>query len=146
MTIHEVLGYDACRRCPDMWVPHHLAVQTGGLCEACFVDNNREPLRHLEIVSRSGVIAMPISKRKRVKSRKTKRDKEAERAKAAAHKRLAAMFPDFYMMLLCEERSDRGLSPRPKNAAPLGHEDPTGEQTSAFLAVYHRLESIGEHP
>lgn len=126
-----------------MWVEHAFWVQTGGLCENCFVDNNREPLRSLEIVSRAGVVAMPTSRGKRYKQRKTKREKDAEKAKLAAMRRLAAMFPDFYMMLLCEERSDRGLAPRPKNAAPLGQWDPTGEQTRAFLAVYHQLESIG---
>jgi hypothetical protein len=142
----DVLGYDGCRRCADMWVPHWLWVQTGGLCDPCFVDNNREPLRALEIVSRAGVIAMPLGKRKRYKQRKTKRERDAEKAKTAAMRRLAAMFPDFYMILLAEERADRGLSPRPKNAAPLGYEDPSGEQTRAFLDVYHRLESIGETP
>lgn len=146
MPSHDVLGYDPCRRCPDMWVPAQLATQTGGLCERCFVDNNREPLRALEIVSRAGVIAMPLGKRKRYKQKRSRREKDAERAKLAAHRRLAAMFPDFYMILLAEERADRGLAPRPKNAAPLGHEDPTGEQTRAFLAVYHALESIGETP
>ena len=143
MTAHAVRGYSACRRCPDQWVPHNFWVQTGGLCDGCFVDNNRQPLRALEIVARSGVIAMPLSKQKRYKQRKTRRDKDAERAKLAAMRRLAAIFPDFYMALLCEERAARGLAPRPKNAAPLGHEDPTGEQTRAFLDVYHRLESIG---
>lgn len=143
MTAHAVRGYDACRRCPDQWVPHQFWVSTGGLCDPCFVDNNRQPLRALEIVARAGVIAMPLSKQKRYKQRKSRREKEAEKAKLAAYRRLAAIFPDFYMMLLAEERSDRGLSPRPKNAAPLGHDDPTGEQTRAFLDVYHRLEAIG---
>lgn len=124
-------------------MPSHLATQTGGLCEACFVDNNRKPLRALEIVARSGVVAMPLGKRKSYKQRKTRRERQAEKAKLAAYRRLAAIFPDFYLMLLSEERSDRGLSPRPRNAAPLGHEDPTGEQTRAFLDVYHRLEAIG---
>lgn len=126
-----------------MWVPHNFWVQTGGLCETCFVDNNRQPLRALEIVARSGIVAMPLTRRKRYKSRTTKRERDAEKAKVAAMKRLAAIFPDFYMTLLAEERADRGLSPRPKNAAPLGWDDPTGEQTRAFLALYHRLESIG---
>lgn len=127
-------------------MPSAFWTQTGGLCESCFVDNNREPLRRLEIVARSGVIAMPLGKRKRYKQRKTKKEKDAERAKLAAMRRLAAIFPDFYATLLAEERVNRGLSPRPKNAAPLGHDDPTGEQTRAFLAVYHALESIGETP
>lgn len=146
MPSHSPLGYDACRHCPDQWVPSHLWTQTGGLCEQCFVDNNREPLRKLEIVARSGVIAMPLGKRKVYKQKRTKREKDAEKAKTAAMKRLAAMFPDFFVILLAEERVDRGLTPRPKNAAPLGHEDPAGEATRAFLDVYHRLESIGEHP
>lgn len=146
MTAHELRGYDACRRCPDQWVPHHLSVQTGGLCEQCFVANNREPLRALEIVSRAGVIAMPPKRKKRYKTRTTKRERDAEKAKLAAYRRLAAIFPDFYQMLLAEERVDRGLSPRPKNAAPLGHEDPTGGTTREFLDVYHHLESMGEHP
>lgn len=124
-------------------MPSAFWTQTGGLCEQCFVDNNRQPLRALEIVSRSGVIAMPLGKRKRYKQRTTKRERDAEKAKLAAMRRLAAIFPDFYMMLLAEERCDRGLSPRPKNAAPLGHDDPTGEQTRAFLALYHALEANG---
>lgn len=139
-------GYDACRRCPDQWVAHAFWVATGGLCENCFVDNNREPLRQLEIVARAGVVAMPIGRRKRYKQRTTKRERDAEKAKLAAMRRLAAIFPDFYLMLLAEERVDRGLAPRPKNAAPLGWDDPTGEQTRAFLDVYHRLEAIGVEP
>lgn len=128
-----------------MWVPSAFWTQTGGLCEVCFVDANRVPLRKLEIVARSGVVAMPLTrKQKRYKSRKTKRERDAERAKLAAMRRLAAIFPDFFQILLAEERSDRGLSPRPKNAAPLGWDDPTGEQTRAFLAAYHDDESIGE--
>jgi hypothetical protein len=144
VTAHAVLGYDACRRCPEHWVEHAFWVRTGGLCEECFVVNNREPLRQLEIVSRAGVVAMPIGRKKRYKQRKTRREKDAEKAKLAAMRRLAAIFPDFYAMLLAEERVERDLSPRPKNAAPLGHEDPTGEQTRAFLDVYHRLEAMGE--
>lgn len=127
--------------CPDQWVTHEYARHHRGQCAKCFVDSGRELRRGLEVVARGATVRMPA--KRHTKSKVKVKNKANEKAKHLARKRLAAIFPDLYQILLAEERAALGLEPYPGDWDVRRGLDPSGEQTTAFAALYHHLEQNG---
>lgn len=140
--VDVVVGYVTCATCPDAWVAKDYASSHGGQCPECFVAGGRKIRRHLEVVGRGTTVKISTAK-PRKKVRTTPKNKQLEKAKDRARKRLAATFPDFYQILLAEERAAIGLPPYPKDWDARCGPDPSGEATGAFAALYHRLEQNG---
>lgn len=143
--VHEqasvVAGYVACVTCADRWVTREYARWHRGQCELCFIAAGRELRRGVEIVARGARVTLPTGRRHKTKVKA--KNKAGEKAKERARKRLAAMFPDLYQILLAEERAELGLTPYPGDWDVRRGEDPSGEQTQAFLALYHHLDERG---
>lgn len=121
------------------------ARHTGGVCDECFAGGKGPDLRRIEVVGRGYRIRVPL-RRPRLK-RPQPRDPnhhEAEKAKAAAAKRLKAIFPDLYDTLVAEERAKRGLKPWSTYAAVRYGWDPDSSQTIRFAEVYHALDRRGD--
>jgi len=86
------------------------------MCQDAFLETRGQRSATLELVGRGMRINIPVRNRrhrpkKPLTADQRARKKEAERAKEAARKRLAAMFPDLYDVLVAEERGLRGLEP-----------------------------------
>lgn len=58
-------------------------------------------------------------------------------------RRLRAIFPDLYDILLAEERAAAGLDPWPLGTALATGPDPDGSQTERFAILYHALQDRG---
>lgn len=98
------------------------------MCQEAFLETQGHRSATLELVGRGLRVRVPIRNRNRKHRKKdltpeqVRRKKQAEKAKAAARRRLAAMFPDLYDVLLAEERGDRGLEPWTTDMAVRGRD------------------------
>lgn len=118
---------------------------TGGICSNCFKGGKGPNLRVIEVVGRGYRIRIPLRKPQRSKWQpKDPNHHAAERAKARAHKRLKAIFPDLYDTLVAEERARLGLAPWPVVSAVRYGWDPDCKQTLEFAEVYHALHRQGD--
>lgn len=146
--VHDVVGYVTCLVCQDQLVITPVAGRTGGLCLDCFRARGNKPLRVIEIEARGTRIPIPLGRpqrvRKKVKTPEAKaRDRVVDKCKERAMKRLRAVFPDLYDILLAEERAAAGLDPWPLGTALRSGPDPDGSQTADFAAIYHALQDRG---
>lgn len=128
-----------------MWVRDEVAVRTNGECASCFQAHGAKKVTTIELVGRGMVIEIPrYRNRKRPPRRLSEQSANTKRlsdkAKRAARKRLAAMFPDCYDMLLAEERGLLGLEPWPTEIALRGG-DPTVEL--GFAEMMTELDARG---
>lgn len=144
---HDVAGYVVCDGCRNNIVLDVVARRTGNLCTDCLVAN-QGPLREIEIEARGTRLAIPAHPaRKRQKRKPTPeakaRDRVVDACKDRARKRLVALFPDLYDILLAEERANAGLEPWPLQAAVKAGPDPDGSQTVDFALLYHALDDRG---
>lgn len=106
-----------------MWVLDAIAARTNGLCADDHIAAGSPRIGPLELVGRGGKIQIPRGgrKRRRVDSEERKRSRHLARtARDRARKRLAAIFPDAYDMLVAEERGRLGLEPWTIDAAVRG--------------------------
>src|SRR5262245_52702498 len=109
-----VLGWRTCLLCPNL-VLNEVAARTGGICTDCFAGGKGPDTIRLEVIGRGFRARVP---RRRPSLKKRNQPKhpdhhKAEKAKAQAHKRLKAIFPDLYDTLVAEERARLGLHPWP---------------------------------
>lgn len=122
--VPDVVGYTICSHHGNHWVRDEVACRTGGMCPEAFAETHGQRSATLELVGRGMKIQIPVRKRRHKPKTKTPaqqaRKRESERAKDAARKRLAAMFPDLYDMLVADERAARGLEPWPTERAIRG--------------------------
>ncbi len=128
-----------------VWVRDEVAVRTGGECASCFQIHGSKKVTTIELVGRGMVIEIPRYRNRKRKSRPpteqaANKKRLSDKAKRAARKRLAAMFPDVYDMLLAEERGLLGLEPWPTEIALRGG-DPNIEL--GFAEMMTELESRG---
>ena len=149
MSVHEVnstLGYVLCARCHDSLVIEPVANRTGGICTTC-LEERGSPLTAIEVEARGARFQIPLGRRKRPPRKKSPEAKARERVvdkcKERAMKRLRAIFPDLYDILLAEERAAVGLDPWPLGTALRHGPDPDGSQTMAYAQMYHQPQDRG---
>lgn len=116
-------GYVLCVECDETWVRSEVAQRTSGRCPKCYaVDGSR--LAEIELVGRGMKVRVPVRGRRQTPRRRTEagreRRRQARAAKDAARKRLAAIFPDLFDVLVADERAARGLEPWPVEVAARG--------------------------
>lgn len=146
--VHEVVGYVVCVGCRDALVLDVTARRTGDLCVDCLAERG-EPLRHIEVEARGARLPIPLRATRPKRSHRTStpesraRERLVDKCKDRARKRLAAIFPDLYDVLLAEERAAVGLDPWSIDRALRAADDPDGNQTVEFAALYHALEEQG---
>jgi hypothetical protein len=108
-AVLDVQGYTQCSNCPELH-PKILLWRLGGVCPEC-IDAGIRPLRHLE-VEIEGRTALVKLRHRHSGSRGSKStSKQAEKARLAAQRRLAVLFPDLFDAILAEERAIRCLEP-----------------------------------
>jgi hypothetical protein len=145
---HDVVGYVLCDHCGDNLVLDIVARRSGNLCTPCYIDHGG-PRREIEIEARGARIPIRLGQptRKRTRSKPSPeakaREKQVDKCRDRARKRLQAMFPDLYDILLADERARVGLDPWPLAMAMRSGPDPDGSQTEAFARLYHLLEDRG---
>lgn len=146
--VHEIVGYVVCEGCGNDIVLDVVARRTGSLCTACFVERG-EPLRTIEVEARGARLPIPIERPDRRKRKKKPnpdakaRDRQLDKCKDRARRRLQAIFPDLYDVLLAEERAAAGFDPWPYGIALRCGPDPDGSLTTAFARLYHALDERG---
>jgi hypothetical protein len=137
-----VLGYSVCARCNQPELTEIVRV-TSGLCTACWRAGFTPPITLIEVMVSGERMAVNTAKRRK---RRTNRGRSETKAKAAqakrrAMRRLRAAFPDFYDMLVAEERARAGLDPYPWRR--LLNTGPGASETIDFAATYHALAEHG---
>ena len=142
---HLVEGYELCARGCETWVRAEVASRTAGACPECFAAEGGKVVRTAELIGRGMRVTIPLGdrpkRRKRELSEARKaRKREATRAADAARKRLAAMLPDLYDVVLADERASRGLEPWPTEIAVRGGD---ASDEIAFALLVTTLEQNG---
>lgn len=137
-------GYALCVSCSETWVRNEVARRTDDRCPECFAASGGKRITELELVGRGMKVKIPIkSGRKRAARPDTPeraaRRREARKARVAARKRLAAIFPDLYDVILADERASRGLEPWPVDVAVRGN---APDVDVAFAELAAELEKI----
>lgn len=120
-----------------------VAARTDGLCGRCHIAAGSPRIGPLELVGRGVKVSIPRGGRKRKRAESASRRESrrlARLAKDRARKRLAAIFPDAYDMLVAEERGNLGLEPWSIDAAVRGG-DPLVE--IGFAEMMSELEQRG---
>jgi hypothetical protein len=145
----DLAGYRACLNewCGEL-VLKEVAERTRNYCPECWRKLFNSDLTEIEIRGRGFKTQMPLRTKttpKRNKGNKG-RSQQVEKAKIRAMKRLRAIFPDLYDMILAEERARAGLDPWPVEMAVRGSNDRDGEQTIEFAHMYHLLKQAGVEP
>jgi hypothetical protein len=143
MDEHVAEGYVVCD-C-GAWVLKVVARRTGGKCADCHKPS--PTLKTLEIVGRGTTTKIRTGRhskpRKRAKTPESKaRSKLSEQAASTARRRLAAIFPEMYEMLLAEERATRGLEPWPLEIAV--RNKGAAEVERAYALALAGFDKIGE--
>ena len=136
------LGYSVCARCnqPEL---SEVTRATKGLCARCWREGLTPPTTIIEVMVSGERMAVNVEKRRK---RRTNRGRSETKAKAAqakrrAMRRLRAAFPDFYDMLVADERARAGLEPYPWQR--LLQTGPGASETIDFAATYHALAQAG---
>lgn len=150
----EVLGYSICANLDcQRPVLSVVAFKTGGLCESCARSGLRERLDQV-VVSLGGAHRV-VSTSKRAQTARNRRQylrrkgdsrlkarkHAAEKAKTTAWKRLAALAPELYALILADERERRGLTPISVDSALQGRSGAVAWETLDVLAFYRSLTS-----
>jgi hypothetical protein len=138
----RVLGYTPCARCNQPTLDE-IARVTKGLCAECHRARTAPATTLIEVMvagERMKVNTAPRRKRRTNRGRRETRAAAAQ-AKRRAMRRLRAAFPDFYDMLVAEERARAGLDPYPLGR--LVAQGPGASQTLDFAATYHALAEHG---
>ena len=122
-----------------------VAERTRGYCGDCWRTVFNENLTDVEIRGRGfkGHIQLRTKTGPKKNKGNRTRAKQVEKAKLRAMKRLRAIFPDLYDMILAEERARVGLEPWPVEMAVRGSDDRDGEATLKFAQMYYFLEQAG---
>lgn len=136
------LGYSVCVRCNQPELSEVTRV-TDGLCARCWHDHVAAPTKVIEVMVSGERMAVNTAKRRK---RRPNRGRPETKAAAAAAKRramrrLRAAFPDFYDMLVAEERARAGLVPYPWQR--LLSTGSGASETFDFAATYHALAEAG---
>ena len=131
--------------CPcGTWVINEVARRTEGRCVPCYQTHVAPRLHRLELVGDGARIQIPRSERRRKPKRDTPqraaRRKLARDSRDAARKRLSAMLPDLYDVVLAEERAKRGLDPLPVQIAIRGGTAEHDLRAAELLATLTRRE------
>lgn len=129
----------------DHWVRDEVAQRTGGMCQEAWRAQGGKRVETVELVMRGRRLQVPTAGKSKHKPKqdtpqRMARRKQNEKAKEAARKRLAAMFPDAYDMLLAEERAARGLEPWPVDIAVRGG---APDEDMAFAKMFAELDKAG---
>jgi hypothetical protein len=139
-----ILGYTICRSCEHP-VPQEIARVTGGVCAVCQRLGLAPVLKQIEVRSQGRRITLTRPGRKKRKGAKSRneliRQHRVDKAKRAALRRLRDAFPEYYAMLLADERGKLGLEPYPMEAV-LATASGVNE-TVGFAALYHALTEHG---
>jgi hypothetical protein len=142
----DVEGYRACLNewCGQLMLKE-VAERTRGYCAECWRTVFNENLTSVEIRGRGFKTEIQLRTKNSPKKNRGNKDraKQIEKAKLRAMKRLRAIFPDLYDMILAEERARVGLEPWPVDMAVRGSDDRDGEATLKFAQMYHLLEQAG---
>lgn len=126
--------------CDEMMLAE-IAERTSGLCVKCWRERNGQRISEIEIRNMGRRVELGAHPRDRTNGKGNRgRQRQVERAKRRARKRLAMMFPELYDIFLAEERARVGLDPWPADAA-LTEGD--ARSTLDFAAVYHALDEHG---
>lgn len=142
--VHEVEGYVTCKNmgCGSL-VVKQVARRTFGFCEICARNLLGKSVRVAEVVNAGRRSYVPLKNRKTEKSKYPDTEKRAEKARNRAMKRLRALFPEIYDILLAEERSKEGLNPWSiERAVDQAGEEPS-KATLDFANVYAALSQQG---
>jgi len=150
ITVNGIAGYVPCRLCRAQ-VLEHVAYQTRGVCFDCFLANDMEQFREVEISLRATRHKVklppantPPSKRKSGKTREKKtyeRVTAADLARLRACRRMAGLFPEVFAIVYAEERWKAGLAPKPSRVKDLLAD--AVETFVAFSSYYQTLERSG---
>ena len=121
-----VEGYVLCPRGrhsePEL-VRKEVAQRLGGVCSACFAAEGGKLITSVEVVTREGRIRLPSrrpDRRNRYRPQRNARKDLNKKARQRAARRVAAMFPNLYDVVLAEEREALGLPPWPVDIAARG--------------------------
>jgi hypothetical protein len=139
----SVFGYELCSVCQTP-VVMEVSARTGGRCTKCWASTTVDRTKVLEVVGlgRRARVTVGASTAKKDKPPANTK-KLAERCKHKALRRLRALFPDLYDVLLAEERAKHGLEPWPIERAAVTTDGLDAEATLAFAEVYHALSERG---
>jgi len=142
----DLAGYRPCLNewCQEL-VLKEVAERTRNYCPSCWRKVFSSNLTDVEIRGRGFKAQMPLRTKPSPKRNKGNKghSQQVEKAKIRAMKRLRAIFPDLYDMILAEERANVGLEPWPVEMAVRGSNDRDGERTMEFARMYHLLEQAG---
>lgn len=146
---HVVEGYVLCEGCQDRWVPEIVARRSENRCPDCIVPRETNERHVIELVGLGTRVNLPTGKSKpRRRRTKTQSERQRERlndkARERARKRLAQAFPDYYSILLAEERAALGLDPWPLETAVQAGADVDGSISEGFARMTAELERLGE--
>jgi hypothetical protein len=144
----EVEGLVLCREHGNHWVRDEVARRTGGLCPEAWQAKQGRRSETIELVMRGRRLKVPVTRprqkhNKTLTSEQKHRKKQAEKAKEAARKRVAAMFPDLYDTILADERAQRGLEPWTVEQAVRGGD---ANVDLGFAELFAELEDRGVDP
>jgi len=94
------------------------------MCPEAFQQQLDPIVTEIELVGRGSRIRVPTKKRAKPNRKhqgNVQRQQLNRKAKINARKRLAAMFPDLYDMLVADERQQLGLDPYPRESSMKRH-------------------------
>ena len=135
----ELAGYRTCRNdwCSELFLAE-IAQKTSGFCVKCWRDEFGGDLTEIEVRNMGRRIQVGATHNKqRVDGKGNRaRQRQVERAKFRALKRLRALFPEIYDIFVAEERARVGLDPWPVETAIRGGD---AESTVEFARVYAAL-------
>lgn len=150
----EVVGYSICANpACERLVLDPIAFKTGGFCDSCAREGLREGLERVQVAvggARKAVSTArkPQTARNRRQHLRRKGDPRVKarkhasgKAREAAWKRLAALAPELYALILAEERQKRGLPPISLDSALQGGPGELAWETLDVLAFYRALTS-----
>ncbi len=143
----EIFGYRACQRCNDH-VVMEVWVVTGGFCSSCWRELEAPLFAKVDALVERRITPIGPSEARRRANRKRedrRRDKPEHKAhrqlrwrvKYAAMRRLRALHPEDYTVLLAEERAKAGLDPWPVSLAVEGHIASEALMTLREPVTYH---------
>lgn len=148
----DVVGYEICRvRDCQQLVLDVVAHATGGICTGCALEGLGEGVDRVDLAvegARISVSKAPKPKtgrnRRQYLRRKGRPDVKArkhaaQKAAEAARKRLAALAPELYGLILADERQKRGLTPISAHQALRAGPGAVAWETLDLLAFYRAL-------
>ena len=148
VQVMEIEGYRRCSQC-DKPVLDYVAYLTRGVCfDPCFLKGDMQRFRELEIVARGNVVTQRFGAAESPARRKTKRAAQQNRqpkrdlARLRACRRVAALFPDIFALLLADERHKAGIGPKVSNVEG---QLARAVETYTAIAAYHAEIDRSDH-